>query len=143
MKKWLWCEHVARWYQNPDEWMYEINHRDGEFSFIKHFITEFDGKPVGFCQYYEYVRGGENWHEGTDITGAYSIDYLIGEKSHIGLGLGKMMIVALTDMIFKKENAMRVIVKPDVNNAASCAALLSAGFVYDDENKLYILNCRN
>ncbi len=48
-KKWLFTPHVAKWYHNPSDWIDEIEKQDGDFSWIHHFIVEFEGKPIGFC----------------------------------------------------------------------------------------------
>ena len=77
--KWLYRPHIAKWYHDPLNWMDEVNKRSDEFSFLHHFIVELEFKPIGFCQYYEYCRSGEDWHGNTDLDGTYSIDYLIGE----------------------------------------------------------------
>lgn len=50
---------------------------------LQHFIVEVDGKSIGFCQYYDYALSGETWHHGTDIRGAYSIDYMIGDEEKL------------------------------------------------------------
>ena len=60
--KWLYCEHIAKWYTEPMDWLYEISKRDKDYSWIKHFIVETEGVPVGFCQYYDYELSGETWH---------------------------------------------------------------------------------
>lgn len=48
LKTWLLRPHVAKYYENPDDWLAEISGRDGEYSFIKHFIVELNERPVGF-----------------------------------------------------------------------------------------------
>lgn len=136
-KKWLRADHVARWYERPADWIDEINKRNGEFSWIRHFIAEYGGKPIGFCQYYEYRRSGETWHGDIRTDGAYSIDYLIGEPDFIGKGLGKKLIAALLERIALHDGARLVIVRPDPENKASRGALLSVGFTFDRINGLY------
>ena len=137
---WLREPHVASWYEHPEDWVYEIKHRHTEFSWIRHFIAECGGVPVGFCQYYEYRLGGEAWHGDIDADGAYSIDYLIGNRDYLGRGLGKEMVLALIGRIAACESARRIIVQPDERNKASCGALLSAGFAFDAKNKLFRLD---
>ena len=137
---WLMEEHVAKWYEHPKDWIYEIEHRDTAFSWIRHFIAECAGVPVGFCQYYEYRLGGEAWHGDIDTDGAYSIDYLIGSRDYLGRGLGKEMVLALIKRVSACEHARLIIVQPDEQNKASCGTLLSAGFAYDEKNKLFRLD---
>ena len=60
-KKWLYSEHVAKWYTEPDCWLDEISKRNEEYCWIKHFIVENGGVPIGFCQYYDYTVSEEIW----------------------------------------------------------------------------------
>lgn len=93
---------------------------------------------MGFCQYYRYQLGGENWHGSLPLAGTYSIDYLIGESEYLGKGLGRAMVGQLMGRIRKEPE---VIVQPDPRNRASCGLLLSAGFTYDEKNKLFLFVC--
>lgn len=136
-KIWLNMPHVAKWYHDPLDWVYEVSNRSDEFSFLHHYIVELEGKPIGFCQYYEYCHSGENWHGDTDIIGAYSIDYLIGCAEYIGKGHGKGIVRLLIHEIELEENAKRIIVQPEQENRASCNTLLSSGFVFDTSNQIY------
>ena len=140
LQAWLMEDHVARWYAHPEDWVYEIENRHAEFSWIRHLIAECDGVPVGFCQYYEYRLGGEAWHGDIDTDGAYSIDYLIGNRDYLGKGLGNEMVLALIEQIAACEDARLIIVQPDERNTASCGTLRSAGFAFDAKNKLFRLD---
>ena len=102
-------------------------------------MVELEGKPIGFCQYYEYCHSGEDWHGNTDINGAYSIDYLIGDTEYLGKGFGGNIIRLLIKEIKLHNNAKRIIVQPEQDNKASCNALLSCGFCFDTVNGIYIM----
>lgn len=136
-KEWLYSEHVAKWYTEPVEWLNEIANRDTEYSWIKHFIVEKEGVPIGFCQYYDYAFSEETWHGNMDVKDTYSIDYLIGETDYLGCGLGKSIVLHLLNEIQNKTNAKKIIVQPDVENKASRSTLRSAGFLYDINNDVY------
>lgn len=138
-EKWLYTPHVAKWYHDPLDWIDEVKKRNGEFSFLHHFIVELDGKPIGFCQFYEYRHSGEDWHGNTDIYGTYSIDYLIGNAEYLGQGFGKEIIKLLIEKIKLQNNAKRVIVQPEQENKASCNTLLSCGFSFDKNNEIFIM----
>jgi len=138
-KKWLYENHVSRWYSDPLAWIHEIENRHDEFFWIHHFIVMLDHKDIGFCQFYEYKHGRESWHGDVEMEGTYSIDYLIGEKNCLSIGLGKEIIQLLTKTIFNLPDGKRIIVQPDPDNEASCNALLSAGYKYDHQNKLYYI----
>ncbi len=138
-KKWLSEDHIARWYQDPPAWIEEIENRHGQFNWIRHYIAVLGGQDIGFGQFYEYKYGGENWHKDIEPEGACSIDYLIGEKEHLGKGLGSGIVRLLAHAVFALPEAQRIIVRPDPGNKASCRALLSAGFLFDQSNRLYRL----
>lgn len=136
-KIWLYTPHVEKWYENPLSWIDEIEKRNKEYSWIHHFIVECEGKPIGFCQYYEYCNSEETWHGNTEIDGTYSIDYLIGDTNYIRKGLSKEIISSLISKIKLCDNAKLIIVQPESDNSASCRALLSSKFNFDPENKIY------
>ena len=138
-QKWLYMPHVAKWYNDPLDWINEVQKRNDEFSFLHHFIAELEGKPIGFCQYYEYRHSGEDWHGSIDINGTYSIDYLIGDTEYLGKGFGKGIIQLLIEKIKLHNNAKCIIVQPEQENKASCNTLLSCGFSFDINNKFFIM----
>lgn len=141
MEAWLKAPHVAKWFEHPKAWLEEIALRKTKYSFIAHFIAEEDGYPVGFCQHYDFTRGGEDWNGNVPAAGSYSIDYLIGEPEYLGKGFGTAIVKLLTDEVKRNTNAARIIVKPESGNAASRNTLLSAGFVYDGEDDLFLMPC--
>ncbi len=137
-KKWLYVPHVAKWYHEPLDWIYEVENREKEFHWINHFIVEFNGNPIGFCQYYEYKNSGETWHGNVELEGTYSIDYLIGEQDYLKKGYGKEIINWLVDEIRHIPKAKRIIVQPENENLASCNTLLTNQFSYDTTNEIFI-----
>lgn len=70
----------------------------------------------------------------------YSIDYLIGDASYLRRGLGRQIILALSEMIRLQADARRIVVQPDAANAASRAALLSCGFTLDEPGGVLTLD---
>lgn len=139
-KKWLYVYHVSKWYEEPLEWIEEVEGRVSDFSWIHHYIVEYNQCAIGFCQYYEYCNSGEVWHKDVEIDGTYSIDYLIGEKEFLKRGLGKGIINELLNLVRLIPNAKRIIVQPDSENAASCNTLLSSGFEFIESKELYLIN---
>ncbi len=135
-EKWLAEDYIAKWYNPAFEWLDEIAQ---QYCWIQRFIAECHSKPIGFCQYYEYKKGKEDWHGEIDITKAYSIDYLIGERNYLNKGLGKELVLAVVSKVISLTDADKIIVKPDEDNTVSCRTLLSAGFTYDNANKIYVI----
>ena len=137
IKKWLYTKHVSKWYTEPIDWLNEIINRNTEYRWIKHFIVETEGVPIGFCQYYDYAFSQETWHGTTDVQDTYSIDYLIGETDYLGRGLGTSIVLKLVNEIQNNTVAKKIIVQPEIENKASRNTLLSAGFLFDAENDIY------
>ncbi len=139
MKKWLAQSHVAKWFTHPDAWLEEITLRNTKYDFITHFIVEAEGQPIGFCQYYDYTRGGESWHGSIPAEGSWSLDYLIGEPGFLGKGNGAALVRLLSQAVWANTGAERIIVQPEPENHRSRNTLRSAGFRYDAENDLFCL----
>ncbi len=130
-RKWLYTPHVAKWYHDPDDWIAETENKNNEFDWIHHYIVEYDGVNIGFCQYYA-------WGGYTEMGGTYSIDYLIGEKDFIGKGIGRHIVWQLIRKIEEHPDARRIVVQPEQGNKASCGLLLSCGFVYNEQKDIYL-----
>ncbi|MDR2889746.1 MAG: acetyltransferase [Lachnospiraceae bacterium] len=145
VSEWLNKEHVKRWYELPhmgvgiDDWLAEINARDGDFKWITYQIVLWQGKPIGFCQFYRCEDSIDEDFGTMPIEGAYGIDYLIGESDYLGRGLGKQMIGLLMETIGSFPDAKRITADIDQDNRASARSLLSCGFVLlDDEGSRYV-----
>ncbi len=141
MKKWLEKEYVSKWFGDASEWLYEIEHRNDEFDFIKHFIVEEKGMPVGFCQYYDWKKAFDA--EGpSEPDGTYGIDYMIGEEHLLGKGLGKELVKLICDKVIEDEpNAIQLIADPTIEeervNVTSIKVLETNGFKYNKETAVY------
>ena len=138
-KLWLAVPHVAKWYEQPADWIEEVEKQEGEFCWIHHFMVQQEGKDIGFCQYYACEDSDELWEGYTALGGSYSIDYMIGEPDYIRKGLGREIVFQLVEQIKKHPDAKRIVVEPDQENKASCGVLLSCGFVYDEKTDIYVM----
>ncbi len=138
-KEWLYQPHVAEWYEDPLSWIEEVENRNTTYDWIKHFVVLCEDEPMGFCQYYEYYKGGEDWHGETPLEGTYSIDYLIGDTRYLKQGLGTAIAKQLIEKIREVPNAKRIIVQPDYANKASCNTLLTNGFSYNKKHDIFAL----
>jgi predicted DNA-binding protein (MmcQ/YjbR family)/GNAT superfamily N-acetyltransferase len=131
--RWLSAPHVARWFRHPDHWMSELRGRRGAFSFLRHFIAELDGAPIGFCQYYDthFAQEHEVWHDEPRVSqeagAVFGIDYLIGEPGCLGKGHGKEIVRLLCEKV-RRLGAERVVADPEEGNVASARALEANGF---------------
>ena len=136
---WLNTEHVLKWYHDASEWLNEIKERNGQFSFLNHFIVLNKSEPIGFCQYYDCFYAKEDWYCVDNTNEIFSIDYFIGEKEYLRKGYGKEIVRLLVNEIWKLSNKIDIVVQPEIENIASCKALLSNGFTYDENKKYFIL----
>lgn len=131
---WLNEEHVKRWYEIPDlgitinDWLSELKEHKGKFQWITYLIVLWQDRPIGLCQYYKCEDSSDEDFGTLPLTNSYGIDYLIGNKSYLGKGLGKEIITLLVDRIFLLPYAQRVTADIDKHNKVSEKALLSCGF---------------
>ncbi len=141
MTAWLHEDHVAKWFDNADNWLDEINQRESAFSWIHHFIMMDGTTPVGFCQYYDCFDAGnlEDWYQVLRKGETFSIDSCIGNKAYLGKGHGKALIGLLTQMVVNKAHPRQIVVQPDKENHASNHVLMANGYTYDNEKEYYAL----
>lgn len=139
LTEWLGAEHIKPWFTDPQAWLDEVREREGEYSWIRHYIICGDRGSIGFCQYYPYWKSGEDWHGNIPVEGTYSIDYLIGEVENLKKGYASAAVRLLGELIAEEKDAKRIIVQPETDNHASRNTLLSAGYSYDTANGLFLL----
>ena len=143
---WLNKEHIKRWYEIPElgitinDWISELKEYKGEFQWITYLIVLWQDHPIGLCLYYKCVDSSDEDFGTLPLTGSYGIDYLIGEESYLGKGLGKGIVTLLVDKIFSLQGAQRITADIDKNNKASKKTLLSCGFkLLDTESSRYVI----
>lgn len=136
---WLSKDYVLRWYNDPSEWLLEVNGRNDAYAWIRHFIVMDAYTPIGFCQYYDCydAKGMEDWYNVTQPRDTFSIDYLIGDEAYLGKGYGKAIVRLLTDTIQQKEHARQIIVQPEAENHPSNHVLIANGYIFDEDKKYY------
>lgn len=139
LTKWLDAEHIKPWFTDPQAWLDEVREREGEYSWIRHYIICRSSATIGFCQYYPYWKSGEDWHGNIPAEGTYSIDYLIGEVENLQKGYAGAAVRLMGELIAEEKDAKRIIVQPETDNHASRNTLLSAGYSYDMANGLFLL----
>ena len=94
LRRWLAADHVRPWFEQPEDWMAEVEGRHGEYAWISHFVIEADGEPVGFCQLYPFSASGEDWNGALPVEGTYSLDYLLGEPTLLRRGIARAALAA-------------------------------------------------
>lgn len=133
---WLAEPHVARWWNHdpsPDAIEDDFGGVVDGTDPAEDYVVLTDGRPIGLIQYSRFHDYPEYVAE---MDGVYpvgpeaaSIDFLIGDPSSIGRGVGTAMIQAFVERIWATQRDVKHIVVP-VNsaNVASWRALEKAGF---------------
>ena len=135
--KWLDKEYIKKWFGEKEDWLNEINERNGQYSFLKHFIVYYNDRKIGYCLYADcfflkYLE--EEGHDFQEMYGdvaeqnhTYEIGYLIGEEEFLNRGIGKRIIQILEDRIIEI-GGKEIAADPAEENIISIKALLSNGF---------------
>jgi aminoglycoside 6'-N-acetyltransferase len=132
---WFASEHVAPWWREPAD-LASIEARygptiDGDDP-SEVFIIELDSKPIGLIQRY-LIDDDPDWARALADAGAPApsagIDYLIGEQTLTGTGLGPRLIGRFVDEIWPRYPVVvAVVVAVQQENRRSWRALEKSGF---------------
>lgn len=125
LHRWLAEPHVARWWGEPEDWGPSIEGIDPTHAYIVHL----NGDPIGLIQTYrwaDYSKEAAAVGAGPEDAG---IDYLIGDSSLIGQGIGPEMLRAFIDEVIGSGVPLQVNVA--VANRRSWRCLERLGFTRD------------
>lgn len=135
--RWLDKEYIYKWFcpdahEQREDWLKEINGRNDEYSFMKHFIVYHENKKIGFCLYFDcYYLQEYTWETygiTPDVNFAYEIGYLIGEEEYLNKGIGKIIVKKLEEKI-SEIGGKEIFADPGPDNLASIKTLLSNDFI--------------
>lgn len=139
LHRWLNEPGVVRWWEGDDVSWEAVQRDYGSASTdpAEYWLALRDGEPVGWIQCYlaaDYAGEDEPeawWRLGVERTAA-GIDYLIGDPTDRGSGLGSAMIRAFVDDVVLPLHPTwsSVCASPVAANVASWRALEKAGFVH-------------
>lgn len=91
-------------------------------------IVETEGRPIGFVQFYEYLR---DWKPAIGLgknEEAWGIDLFIGEPELHGVGIGSRLVGGIAAYLASEHGARRVVIDPHVGNTRAIRAYEKAGF---------------
>lgn len=131
---WLGQPHVYRWWcQDPGQVEADFGPALRGAEPCENLVALLDGRPVGLVQRYRFADFAEDLEplrQHVEVpAGAYSIDYLLGEVTLTGAGLGPRVIGAVVDDLWSgRPDATCVIVPVAAQNRPSWRALGHAGF---------------
>lgn len=133
---WLKADHVQEWWRDPSEFervqaKYLPRIHDEEPTEV--FVITLGAEDIGVIQRYRLsdFPAWDGTVAGTGLAFEHSagIDYLIGERVHLGRGLGTQSIEQFTDRLFADwSDIEEVVVTPQAANRPSCRALEKAGY---------------
>ena len=126
---------VARWWKTPapDEVEAEYGESIDGTDPTEVFVIVLDGVPVGIIQRYR-ITDDDDWvrtlePSGADLHAAAGIDYLIGEASARGYGVGTAMVTRFSALTFSEwADTDRIVVAVQQANEPSWRALERAGY---------------
>jgi aminoglycoside 6'-N-acetyltransferase len=146
LAEWLQRPHVARWWREPADFPAVeaaygpmVDRSDPTEGFIAVGQGPGDGRALAFLQLYRLDDNPE-WQRAIAAALAESdlevsarsagIDYLIGDQTMTGRGLGRRMIAAFVDLLWDRyPDTTAVVVAVDQGNEASWRALEGSGFL--------------
>ena len=134
LDKWLDKEYIKKWYGEKEDWLDEINNRNGKFSFIKHFIVYLNNIKIGFCQYYDCYFLKDMFNNVLEEKYTFGIDYLIGEEEFLNKGIGNIIIKELEEKIIEM-GGKEILADPIPGNKVSQKVLLNNGFIQVKEDE--------
>jgi len=136
LRRWLAEPHVARWW-NQESSAEAIERdfgpsADGDEPNEDHLVL-LDGAPIGLIQCSRYADHAKYRAELTPLVevpqGAVSVDYLIGDPTLVGRGLGTAMLDGFVERIWSADPGASCVIVPVCSaNEASWRALQSVGF---------------
>jgi aminoglycoside 6'-N-acetyltransferase len=138
--RWLITPEVRAWWRGGASTIDDVEREygppvDGSDA-TRLFLILVAGQPVGMIQCYRHADY-PSWDEAVGVPSAAGIDYLIGEDSQRGRGIGSAAIAAFTAIVFGLyPEADSIVSVPQQGNRASCRALEKAGFSLLDEREL-------
>ncbi|MFI8879062.1 GNAT family N-acetyltransferase [Streptomyces sp. NPDC055243] len=135
LRQWLEQPHVARWWNHetsPEAVVRDFGPAARGEEASQDLLMLLDGEPFGLVQRYRFADYPEDVDQLADQAeiprGAMSIDYLIGDPSRVGQGLGTRMIQAIIRATWTDHpEASAVIVPVHADNRASWRTLEKAG----------------
>lgn len=136
IKKWLVQPHVAKWFNDENEWMEEIS-ENLDSNWVWHFRADLNSKPTGFVQCYNTSEAPEGpWSAQPPDT--LGIDFFLGEPSLLGKGDGVKLVNEFVEFVTMRFNPKRIIADPDVENIKSQKTIEKCGFELDGESGFFV-----
>ena len=135
LHKWLNEPGIVQWWEGDDvSWEGVVRDYGSQNTEpVEHWIAVLDGQDIGWLDCYAMTDSPEEaepWSKFGMEPDAAGIDYLVGDPTERGKGIGAAMIAAFVrDIVFGLHPEWsQACAAPDVRNVASWRALEKAGF---------------
>ena len=140
LQRWLAMPHVQQWWGSEPMTAADVERKYGPRADgtdpTRVFAIELAGQPVGLIQCYRHADCAD-WDRVVGIPAAAGIDYLVGEPTECGRGVGPAAIACIAPRVFGLYPEVGAIVAiPQAANQASRRALEKAGFRLAGERRL-------
>ncbi len=133
--KWLATPEVSEWYFNDKGVTLEgikkkYRPRVLGTHHVHPCIIEFEGRPVGYIQFYETIHEHEYLAKKPVLRepDVYAIDMFLGEPDIFSQGIGSKSLKLMADYLAKEKGAQKIIIDPDTRNERAIRAYEKAGF---------------
>ncbi|MFT9596400.1 GNAT family N-acetyltransferase [Mesobacillus sp.] len=130
LAKWLSTPEVLEFYEGRDnsfdvkkvEWVFYSSDDDE----VK-CIIEYEGNSIGYIQYYELDEATKIEY-GYESGKIFGIDQFIGEVDYWNRGIGTLLVTSMTEFLFEKLEADKVVMDPQVRNERAIKCYEKCGF---------------
>ena len=132
LAKWLTDERVLEFYEgrdNPHD-LDKVRERYGPQGRGEAIpcILEWQGRPIGYMQFYALIEEGKAEYAVESIEGVYGMDLFIGEPEHWDKGIGTQAVLLLVRYLFETLGARQMVIDPHVSNLRAIRSYEKAGF---------------
>jgi aminoglycoside 6'-N-acetyltransferase len=91
-------------------------------------ICEWEGRPIGYIQFYPVDEEGEGCYDCGPGPLTYGVDLFIGEPECWGRGIGTALLRLVVDHVVERCGARRVVIDPVVTNVRAIRSYEKCGF---------------
>ena len=125
---WLQRAHVSAWWPTPTVDELRADYFGPEADPTQAFIAWHEGEPTGFIQCYKVMHSGDGWWPDETDPGARGIDQFLADGARLGQGLGRAMIRAFVQKMFRDPAVTVIQTDPQPGNERAIRCYRAAGF---------------
>lgn len=133
MAYWLSDPRLTEFYggrnQNYDDAWVKDNYLVDEANYITPCMVEYEGRPLGFMQFYPLEREARTEYGYSQSELIFAIDLFIGEPDQWNKGLGSRLVRAMAEYLILHREAKSVVIDPESWNGRAISSYEKAGFV--------------